>query len=235
MHDFIFQCNAKDQFTCDSGHCISISGRCNGLLECTDKSDEGSCSIVFIDPTSYRKYYPPIPDDISEMLDIKVNMNLFSIEKIMEIDMTFETKFTVTVEWKDYRLTYYNLKEEKEANIISMEDGNEMWIPPLVFNNTNDNTKVQNNEDANIVIRRLGMHTVAPILELNENYVYSGAENNIVLNMGYVVKQGCNFKLEKYPFDSQVCTIEVIFNIYAIYLEFNSLILSINTCNSIII
>ena len=179
------------------------------MFDCNDKSDESSCSIVFIDPSNYRKYYSPTPDDLNKMLEVKVNMNLFAIEKIMEIDMTFETKFTLTLEWKDHRLTYYNLKEEKEANIISMDDRNKMWIPPLVFNNTNENIKVQNDEDANIVIRRLGTHTIAPILELNENYVYSGGENSIVFNMGYVIKQGCNFELQNYPFDTQVCKIEV--------------------------
>ena len=205
----LFQCNVNDQFTCDSGHCISIEKRCNGAFDCNDKSDESSCNIVFIDPKNYLKYYPPIPEGKNEMLEIKVNMILFAIEKIKEIDMTFETKFTLIVEWKDHRLTYYNLKQQNEANIISMDDRKKMWIPPLVLNNTDENIKVQNDEDANIVVRRLGRHVIAPIEELNENYVYSGAENNIIFGIGYVNTQGCNFKLENYPFDTQVCQIEV--------------------------
>ena len=120
------------------------------------------------------------------------------------------TKFTLILEWKDHRLTYYNLKQQSGANIISMDDRTKMWIPPLVLNNTDEYIKVQNDEDANIVIRRLGGHTIAPIEELNENYVYSGAENSIIFGLGYVNTQGCNFKLENYPFDTQVCQIEVI-------------------------
>ena len=75
--------------------------------------------MVFIDPKNYLKYYPPGPDENTEVLDVKVNMMLQTIEKIMEIDMTFETKFMLILEWKDRRLTYYNLKEQKEANIVS--------------------------------------------------------------------------------------------------------------------
>ena len=206
-----FQCDVKNQFTCDSGHCISIQNRCDGAFNCRDKSDENNCNMVFIDPKNYLKYYPPGPDENTEVLDVKVNMMLQTIEKIMEIDMTFETKFMLILEWKDRRLTYYNLKEQKEANIVSMKDREKMWIPPLLFNNTNQNIKVQNDENTNMVVDRMGKHTYAPIEELNENYVYSGAENKIIFGRLYVIKQGCHFKLENYPFDTQVCLIEVSF------------------------
>lgn len=36
-------CN-KEQFKCLSGSCIPIEGRCNGLIECNDQSDEQNCN-----------------------------------------------------------------------------------------------------------------------------------------------------------------------------------------------
>ena len=41
--------------------------------------------MVFIDQKNYLKYYPPSPDERTKVLDVKVNMMLLSIEKIMEI------------------------------------------------------------------------------------------------------------------------------------------------------
>ena len=174
-----------------------------------DKSDENSCNMVFIDPKTYQKDYPPLSDIRNETLEIKINILLFAIEKIMEIDMTFQTKLALKLEWKDHRLTYYNLKERSDTNIVGMSDRKKMWIPPLVFNNTNEMIRAKNDEDTMIVIRRLGQHIVAPIEELDEKYLYLGAENSIMFVRPYMIKQGCNFKLQNYPFDTQICTIEV--------------------------
>ena len=40
-------CN-RWQFRCDSGQCISASGRCDRWYHCTDRSDERNCSKYFL-------------------------------------------------------------------------------------------------------------------------------------------------------------------------------------------
>ena len=75
--------------------------------------------MVFIDPMNYLKYYPPGPVENNDILEVNVFMMLLTIEKIMEIDMTFDTKFGLVLEWKDRRITYYNLKKQNQANIVS--------------------------------------------------------------------------------------------------------------------
>ena len=44
----------------------------------------------------------------------------------------------------DYRIKYFNLKETRSQNALALEDVNRMWIPFLVFDNTerNEATKV---------------------------------------------------------------------------------------------
>ena len=45
----------------------------------------------------------------------------------------------------DYRLKYFNLKKARSQNAINIEDMQKLWIPFLVFDNTekNEATKVE--------------------------------------------------------------------------------------------
>ena len=45
----------------------------------------------------------------------------------------------------DYRIKYLNLKNTRSQNALSLEDVHRLWIPFLVFDNTekNEATKVQ--------------------------------------------------------------------------------------------
>ncbi|XP_069500632.1 kunitz-type protease inhibitor 2 [Ambystoma mexicanum] len=47
---------SSDQFMCQSGCCIAVSLRCDGLRQCTDGSDESSCAIE--NETSLLDSYP---------------------------------------------------------------------------------------------------------------------------------------------------------------------------------
>ena len=45
----------------------------------------------------------------------------------------------------DYRIKYLNLKKTRSQNALSLEDVHKLWIPFLVFDNTEENeaTKVE--------------------------------------------------------------------------------------------
>ena len=45
---FIEGCSAN-QFTCNNGHCVPSTARCNGNNECKDGSDESNCGNLEID------------------------------------------------------------------------------------------------------------------------------------------------------------------------------------------
>ena len=44
VHDRHTSCSSHD-FTCDSGHCVPRSARCNDYHDCVDGSDEDNCGI----------------------------------------------------------------------------------------------------------------------------------------------------------------------------------------------
>ena len=200
-----------NEFTCHDGTCINVEDRCNGILECTDGTDEDNCHILSFNEGSYKQEYPPIieAESGSQPLQINVSIWIFAIEQVMEIDMRFKTKFSLSMEWKDNRLTYYNLKNGFNSNLIAMKDRSNLWIPPIVFNNTEDNQEVSNGEHSLMFVRRLGKSTPSLLSELDENFVYSGTENNLLFQNLYVIEQGCRFLLANYPFDTQKCRIEV--------------------------
>ena len=41
-------CSA-DEFNCDDGGCVNMTSRCNGKLDCEDRSDEIECDQVVTD------------------------------------------------------------------------------------------------------------------------------------------------------------------------------------------
>jgi len=210
-----FQCNKSSQFTCHNGICIDLNERCNGIADCIDGTDEENCDILSFDDKSYKSYYPPGIDteNSNETLPINVTFLIYAIEQLMEIEMRFKTKLTLALEWKDNRLTYYNLKDDVNSNLVGMTHRSSLWIPPLIFNNTEDNIKVVNSEQALMFIRKQGKSTPSGIAEVDENFVYKGGENYLIFQNLYVIEQGCTFLLANYPFDTQKCRIEVGFSL----------------------
>ena len=64
----------------------------------------------------------------------------------------------------DYRMKYFNLKETRSQNALALEDVERMWIPFLVFDNTekNEATKVVSSLPF-LVVLKMELHLI-PIL-----------------------------------------------------------------------
>ena len=104
-------------------------------------------------------------------VNINVSMSIIDIIKIEEVDHVYTLKFRLVLEWSviscsntaltkssndaerlteqeigryDYRIKYFNLKKTRSQNALALEDVHRLWIPFLVFDNTekNEATKV---------------------------------------------------------------------------------------------
>ena len=64
-----------------------------------------------------------------------------------------------------------------------------------------------------MTIKRIGEATPSGTHELYNNYLYSGEENLLMLSRTFTTEFICNFQLEHYPFDTQVCTMVFVMKV----------------------
>ena len=78
------------------------------------------------------------------------------------------------------------------------------------INNSDGNIWVSVDESSSkIYVERKGTHTVGPLSEIRETHYYTGDENNLVFEAEYENKFHCSYDLHCFPFDTQVCGMEV--------------------------
>ena len=191
---------------------------CNSQFDCPDKSDEMGCQNVVINQETYKKdilpYNPP------QKLNIEVSIFLLNVNDI-ELPSTFDVKFNLILKWKDYRLEYHYLHKN---NLIDAKTRQKIWIPPLIFSNTADNKILYNDEKTMMLIKREGNFTLNSDKELHEYNIFRGNENTIEYLREYHFIFQCNYDLANFPFDEQICTIDV--EIHKIYENFIDLVAS---------
>ena len=181
---------------------------CDEVSDCLDNSDEISCEILKIDHKSYRKEYPPIKEN-DQRITVKVSMIITAISNIHDIKETFQAKFTIKLEWCDDRLTFHYLKNSTMSNLIGNEERNEIWIPPLIFNNTDSNQIIANNPFSGMFVHKRGKGKLLDLSEVSEGDTYNGSENPLMYTADYALTHHCIFVLNYYPFDTQKCEIQV--------------------------
>ena len=199
-----FQCNAS-QFTCDAGNCIEIEKRCNKLIDCEDKSDESFCSIVNFGE-SYSTQTPPRESYLNRT-KFEVDLNIERIENINELDYSFTCRVIVTIKWIDGRLSYNNLFNGYTT--IGKEEFEQIWKPSLILKNSLEHASITKNDAVIIQILKQNEGILKSKKELREGMTYDGKTNDIVLTAVFDTDFGCSYQLHDYPFDSQVCTIDV--------------------------
>ena len=168
------------------------------------------CNIVLIDESTYRKEYPPIAHRGKKTkLNIGVKIDILTLGDFEEIKLSYRAKLELTLKWFDERLKYANLKDDLFKNMIRQNDTSSIWIPPIVFNNSETSTRISPNIHPSIFVHKLGPPTTALPSILDETYFYAGSANMLVLISEFDTMYSCKFSLGCYPFDTQICTIEV--------------------------
>ena len=193
------QCN-QDMFTCNDGDCIPLEQRCDHIFDCQDQSDEHDCNFVTFNQGSYLKNYPPMSRQSKTKIQVKVTIS--DISAIDELQMGFQAKLVVFMTWRDSRLTYFNLIDNDE-NLVSLNMMKELWIPKLVFVNSNMHLT------GYLMKVKKTQLTGTPLSHsyLYEGKQYEGKDNDIILVGSLDGKFSCTYNLQNYPFDTQVCSI----------------------------
>ena len=201
-------CQGKE-FTCNDGQCVSMDVRCNQLPDCRDEADEKNCKILVL-KDGYNMEVPPI-DSSDPDVDVSVSIDLLRLVDINEEDYSIEIQFEISIEWKEKRAIFHNLKRRDSLNALPRKDIEMLWLPEVVYENTDQKQTTRLGEFGNgewktkvIVRKEVENGTMSSIESVDETEIFSGVENSLVMNQTYTHTFQCNFKLSYYPFDTQV-------------------------------
>ena len=132
---------------------------------------------------NYNKKIAPFSFDkinnVNIPVNINVSMSVIDIIKIAEVDHTYTLKYRLILEWYDYRIKYFNLKGTRSQNALALQDVQRLWIPFLVFDNTEKNEATKGTEDTELTLMREGDFVGSDDDNVEEIKFFDGQFNRI--------------------------------------------------------
>ena len=134
--------DGESEFTCKNGQCVRMVKRCDQLPDCDDGSDEKGCKLFSL-TEDYNKVVSPFArvsflNDTIVPVSINVSLKLLKMMGIDERENSIDLEFEITLEWKDQRMTFNNLKKDIFFNALTEEEMKTIWLPVLIYANTNE-------------------------------------------------------------------------------------------------
>ena len=203
---------AEGQFTCDDGQCVKMEERCNQVLDCRDESDEDGCQLVVF-KNNYNKNIPPIGRTVEGgtiPAQVNISITLMKVVEIEETDHSIHLQFEINLQWRENRVKYQNLKEKSSLNALTEPDISRLWLPLVIYDNTDQKESTRLGEYGNgewvtgVSVIREGKFTRSGLQEVDEAEIFEGNENTLTMPQTYTWEFQCKYKLQQYPFDTQV-------------------------------
>ena len=198
----------ETEFTCYDGQCISMEERCDQIVHCRDNSDENNCLLLSFKSGYNKKVAPFTFDRASKTITpIKVNVStsLMNIIEISEVDHIIELKFGMTMEWYENRVSYNNLKKDDSLNSLSDMELEKLWIPYVIFQNTDNNEAVTiDGVRSTVFISRESDFKRSGLEYADEVEIFKGEENKVTMTKTYSKRFHCTYLIHYFPFDTQV-------------------------------
>ena len=208
-------CNPGGEFTCNDGQCVTMEQRCNQMPNCRDESDEKGCQLLVI-KDGYNKKIPPIVPTGGEDFNqtkVGISISLLKIVRMEEVQHKIELQFEITLEWKENRVWYQNLKKKTSLNSLTDAEIGTLWLPYVIYSNTDMKEAVQLEDrlKTTIVVNREGNFSRSGWREVDEIEIFKGKDNTLFMYQTYTKNFQCLYKLHNYPFDTQVNSIYDIY------------------------
>ena len=153
-------------------------------------------------------------------VEVKISITIMDILSIQEVNLVYVLKFRFLMEWYDYRwglnlisnkniiflfnrLKYHNLKTERSNNLLSRSEIDNLWIPFVVFSNTENSEATKGDDDTEVTVTKEGTFTESPLEVMEEINIFEGSDNKITFQQVYAKEFKCVYQLQLYPFDTQ--------------------------------
>ena len=103
--------------------------------------------VVVAFENNYNKNIPPIEsseDGKAIPANVSISITLMKVVEIEERDHSIHLQFEINFRWKENRVTYNNLKNETSLNALRYTDIEELWLPLIIYDNTDqkDSTRL---------------------------------------------------------------------------------------------
>ena len=134
-----------------------------------------------------------------------MSTSILNIIDISEVNNIIEFKFDILMDWYEYRVDYHNLKTEQALNALSDEEIRSLWMPYIIFKNTDNNEAVQlDGVRSTVFISRESEFHRSGIEIADEIEIFPGASNKLTIGQTYSKQFHCTYLLHYFPFDTQV-------------------------------
>jgi hypothetical protein len=175
-------------FNCGDGSCINLDLRCNENTDCFDGKDEVDCNIINL-PQNYNKEVTSNNDTSIVNITVEIN-NILSIDENMG---KIRVNMRLIMEWCDSRLTFLNLKNVSELNVLGDYEHNLIWKPKVIFLNIEKKNLEETIQPLIMVkTQNLNMYDLAEYTALYSSKRYSGSTMTIHWYTEFrYVKRGC--------------------------------------------
>ena len=153
-----------------------------------------------------RANLTPAESEKTDKAMIIIHVDVIKILGILEDSEILSVQFNLTAIWQDPRLTYRNLKKENFKNIVSKSEGDTIWYPVVLFQNTPNTDQTLFDSQAIMTVLRNGSFKTSPKEILHNNHLYEGSQNYLSLSRPYKIDFQCQYHLGFYPFVSMTTT-----------------------------
>ena len=127
------------------------------------------------------------------------------IQEMREIEQILQLKFRLRMTWFDARLDFFNIKQDETMNVISIDELNQIWLPIIIFHNTERGQRTINDDESFSTINRTGQGIGSDSSISEDIDIYKGSENSISMSRLYNIDFFCDYDMRWYPFDAQTC------------------------------
>ena len=145
-------------------------------------------------------------------VEVELSVVLQAVLNLDEIGGIMYIKYVLLATWRDPGLTFHNLKRDGNRNLLSEMEWSRIWVPRVIFDNTEAAEKSIMDKDA--IIRVLAnenfTHTTTDFHHHQNIYIFNGKETKLEMSRVYNTEFLCEFTMAWYPFDTQTCHLDFV-------------------------